>query len=343
MVSWCFKISVFVGFAFSVWDFVTDIMATYDFWVTLGDYKEHAEEIYGEIAGVEASNFKVDSTWFATLSAEYSGLSSFDKENVYCDIHALQSEPDSLLAQSEHILVAACIFVGLSFLALGIGYCILFRIIRSGEIENDKGETDAREKLWNFVTKSAIQFCEDGPQLTILVLIMVRLGKLDGYKCQEKFYDCGLAGDCKMQDFMVPVPLNSSLVDLAFADWILALSFAAGVFDVLYNCVTGVMLFVGQGTPKLLVMPCIQLCLAILPLMWVTYLDGLVPTGRTSDTEGIVFIAVTFAVSVCCCCSVVVWSWIMRDDSVLKEEVNNLNNQGSSPMRVRRGNSTIGF
>lgn len=345
MVSCYFKVSVIVGAAFSVWDFVTDIMATYDFHQTLKSYRKNAEDMVSEISGTEASNFKADSEWFTTISAEYDALSSFDKENIYCDIHAIQSEPDALVTQSEQILIAACSFVGLSLIALVTGYCVLIRIIRTKEIENDKGETGAREKLFNFVSKSAIQFCEDGPLLTILVLMMIRHGKLDGYECQEKFFNCGVSGECKMQDLMVPVPLNSSLLDLATADWILAVSFAAGIVNVLYNCVNGIMLFVGEDTPKLLVMPFLQFCLSMLPLMWVTYIDGLVTTGRTDDTEAKVFIAITIGISVCLCCSICAWLWIMRSDSVMNKEINNMNrcNTNSPISRRSRGNSTIGM
>lgn len=350
MVTCFFKFTVIVGALFSVWDIVTDIMATYDFHVTLKGYKERAESMVSEISGTEPSNFKADSTWFTAISAEYEVYSSFDKENIYCDIHAIQAEPDSLVKQSQHIFIAACIFVVMSLIAIAMGYCVLFRIIRTKEIENDvSGETSAREKLWNFVAKSAIQFCEDGPQLTILVLMIIRVGKLDGYKCQEKFYDCGISGECTMEDMTVPVPLNSSLLDLALADWVLALSFAAGIVDVLWNFASGFYLFISEGIPKLLVLPCLQFCLATLPLLWVTYIDGLITTGRTDGSDAKILIAVTIGISACFCCSIVTWLWIMRSNSVLHKEVNSMNNNSmyrvntNSPVSRRRGNSNIGM
>lgn len=341
MVTCCFRVMTFLSFAISVWDFVTDIMATYDFWQTMEGYRDNADVINAELTGDQDSNFKADSTWFAAVSAEYDALSSFDKENVYCDIHSLQADPKSLLDTTEHIFYAACVFIVLSVIALVLGYRVLWQLVRSGDIVNNEGLTKNREMLWTFNSKSAIQFCEVGPQLALLAMMIVRVGKLDGYKCQDKFYNCGVAGDCSMKDMMVSVPLNSSLLDIASSDTFLALSFGAGLIDLFWNFGSGVFLFCSKGAPRLVVMPFIQLSLGLLPVMWVIYIDGLIPTGRTSDTDGIIAIAVTIFVSLCFCCSAGVFLFFAMTDSVLVNEVKGLNN--NTPSGLPRGRGSVAF
>lgn len=335
MVTCCFRIMTFISFAISIWDFVTDIMATYDFKQTIDGYEDRAETIEKEVASDQASNFDSDSTWFTTVSAEYDALSSFDKQNVYCDIHALQADPRSHLETSQDIFWAACVFIGLSVVALVIGYWVLCKLVRSGKIDNDKGESEAREKLWTFNSKSAIQFAEVGPQLAILALMIVRTGKLDGYECQEKFYNCGVSGSCDMGNMMVSVPLNSSLVDLASSNFWLSLSFAAGLFDLFWTFGSGVTLFLSKDACRLVLLPCIQLSISLLPLLWVIFIDGLIPAGRTSDTEGIIAIGITIAVTICFFVSFCFFLRFAMNDSILGKEVQATNGQGPRVMRKR--------
>lgn len=340
MVTCCFRIMTFISFGISIFDFATDIMSAYDFWQTKEGYKDRAEGIEAELASEQASNFKADSVWFTTISAEYDALSSFDKQNVYCDIYALQKDPKSLLDVSEDIFWAACVFIGLSVVALVIGYWVLCKLVRSGKIENDKGESEAREKLWTFNSKSAIQFAEVGPQLAILAMMIIREGKLDGYECQEKFYDCGMSGNCSIADMMVPVPLNASFVDIASSNWILALSFAVGFVDVLFNFVSGVFLFISKDACRLVLLPCLSLSLALMPLCWVVLIDGLIPNDRTSDTEGIVAIAITVFISLCFCCSAACFMVFAMNDSILDKEVVAMNKQGVHHMKRKRSTLT---
>lgn len=325
-----------ISFVISVVDFATDILSAHDFWNTKGDYEERAVGIEAELASDQPSNFKADSPWFTSVAAEYDALSAFDKQNVYCDIYALQADPKSLLDVSEDIFVAAIVFIVLSLVALGIGYCVLCRLVRSGKIENDKGESEAREKLWTFNSKSAIQFAEVGPQLAILAMMIIREGKLDGYECQEKFFNCGVSGDCTMADMMVPVPLNASFVDIASSNWILAVSFAVGIIDVFFNFGSGVFLFISKDACRLVLLPCISLCLALMPLCWTVFIDGLIPNDRTSDTEGIIAIAITIGVSLCFCCSAACFMFFAMNDSILDKEVVAMNKQGVHYMNRKR-------
>lgn len=336
MVTCCFRIMTTVSFVISIFDFATDILSAHDFWGTVRDYRNRAGDIEAELSSDQASNFKADSAWFSAISAEYDALSSFDKQNVYCDIRALQRDPKSLLDVSEDIFWATLIFIGLSLLALALGYWQLCKLVRSGKIENDKGESEAREKLWTFNSKSAIQFAEVGPQLAILAMMIIREGKLDGYECQEKFFNCGVSGDCTMGDMMVPVPLNASFVDIASSNWILALSFAVGFVDVLFNFASGVFLFLSKDACKLVMLPCISLSVTLLPLCWTVFIDGLIPNDRTGDTEGILAIAITICMSLCFCCSAACFMVFAMNDSILDKEVVAMNKQGVHYMSRKR-------
>merc|ERR1719273_2667720 len=110
-----------------------------------------------------------------------------------------------------------------------------------------------------------------------------RMGQLNGFICQEQFYNCGLSGDCNMSDLYAPVPLNSSLIDIAASDVLLALSFAAGMVDVIWTFIAGSALFLQNGAIRLLVLPFLQFSMALLPVLWVVFVDGIIPTGRTSE------------------------------------------------------------
>merc|ERR1719336_142139 len=123
-----------------------------------------------------------------------------------------------------------------------------------------------------------------------------------------------------MDDLMVPVALNSSFLDIASSDIILALSFGAGIIDLIWNFVSGILMFVTEKTPKLVVLPCISLAMASLPLLWVIYLDGLLPSGRTEDMDAKIVIGVTIGMTVCCCCSVIGFLYVMMSQQVLNHE-----------------------
>jgi len=248
----------------------------------------------------------------------------------------LQKDPGSLSDVNDDIFLAAIIFIVLSVIALAIGYWVLCKLVRSGKIENDKGESEAREKLWTFNSKSAIQFAEVGPQLAILAMMIIREGKLDGYECQKKFYNCGVSGDCTMANMMVPVPLNASFVDIASSNWVLALSFAVGFIDVFFNFGSGVFLFISKDACRLVLLPCISLCLSLMPLCWIVLIDGLIPNDRTSDTEGIIAITVTVVLSLCLCCSAGCFMVYAMNDSILDKEVVAMNQNGVHHMIRKR-------
>lgn len=325
MVTCCFKVILTISLVLSIWDFATDIMAAVDFKHTVDNYQSRADDMIRDISGDADSNFKADSEWFTTLKAEYDGLYDWERENIFCDISLIQSDPSALTEQGTHILYASYIFVGLSVIAIAAGYGALFCLCKSGEMSSgtEYSKLADKERLWNFTSKSAILFVEAGPQLAILWLMIRRMGQLNGFICQEQFYNCGLSGDCNMSDLYAPVPLNSSLIDIAASDVLLALSFAAGMVDVIWTFIAGSALFLQNGAIRLMVLPFLQFTMALLPVLWVVFVDGIIPTGRTSEGEGLIVMGITLAMSLCCVGSVCYFIYYGSQGPIGSKDVEN--------------------
>lgn len=316
MTSFSFKCTVFIGFVLSIWDFATDILAAYDFHRSYNSYKERADTMISDISSEEPSNFDLDSPLFVNLTREYYALSEFDTKYVFCDIYAIQADPDSLFKESRNIFYASCGIIVLSLIVLSMGYHVLCCMIRRDQFKDGRDLTKPREKLYNFLSKTAIQFSEDSPQLVIVWLMMMRFGKLDGFACQEKLYDCGMAGHCTMEDLTVPSPLNSSLLDFAVTDKILAVAFAVGIVNILWNFFAASAMFVSEGISRMLTLTFMQFAISFLPVMWAIYFDGVVPIGRTGASEGIIILCCAIAFSLCFCCCGGTFIYLMITDSI---------------------------
>lgn len=329
MSSCAIKAVLYASSALYLVDFATNIAATYDFKNTLDDYSDRADKISNQIVSEEANNFQANSTWFLSVSEEYDSLSTFDKENVYCDVYGIQSDPDSYQASSGNVFGGACFTLGLTVVAHLAGYAGLWKVMRSQE----KEKCGIYLKLHNINVKAAIQFAEVGPFLAILVVMIVNHLGVDGYKCQEKFYNCGLSGDCSMDDMMLDVPLNSSLLDVFSSDTILTLSLVVGMFNVMWNFGSGIALWIGEGAGRLLIIPCMQLSVTALPYMWVLWTEGLKTLGRSGDTESIIVIAFTVFITVMFFGSMSAYMYFLAKGSMLvlekprKHNISDLENQ----------------
>lgn len=289
-VSSPFKVLVAAGLFLSVVDFGTDIAATYDFHRTITDYADRADTISAEISGEEASNFKANSTFFLALSAEYDALSTFDKENVFCDVVSIQSDPNSL-EDSSRIVIGACITMGLTVVAHLVNSKILHSYMTkkkiSGGVPMDREHLSAPYwKLHQVNLKAALQFAEVGPMLALLTAMIIRHAGLESYSCQEKFYNCGISGDCDMSDLMLTVPLNSSLIDIFTSETVLTVSFVVGLVSLLFNFGSGIGMWIVEGAGKLLLFPLIQMSVTAMPMMCVIWIEGRSPLGLADDAEG---------------------------------------------------------
>lgn len=297
MVASCFfKSLVAVSSLLMLADFALNIAATIDFKSTMDDYSDRADEISKEISGDEASNFKDDSTFFLSLSTEYDALSDFDKEYVYCDIYSIQSDPNALEDNSKEIFKGALFTIGLTVVVHLVANTVLFRVASkpANDVEN---MSVWYRKLYHYNLDSAFQFAEVGPMLAIVALMAVRQASLDSFSCQEKFYTCGKSGDCVMDDLMLDVPLNSSLLDIFCVNTIVTLSFAVGILNIAWNFAAGSCLWIGEGAGRLLLVPCIQLSLCSMTFLWVVWLECLEPMG-TDGSDRKITVGVVIAVTV---------------------------------------------
>lgn len=288
MVTGCFKMSLYAGFAISVFNYATDILAVIEWKDAVDGYESLGSKISKAVSSDEFSNFKADSEWFTNLLSEYDSLSDFDKENVYCDVSTIQASPSELLTDSKYLLWTVVIFGAAASVGFMVAYCALCCLCMNDWAHNethkglDKTPPEAnrtREKLFYFRAKCLILFCESGPFMALIWIMITRIGQLNGFACQEAFYYCGVDGDCTLEDLMVPVALNSSIFDLMTDDVILALALGSGMLDLLISFMFTEFFFLREGDGCFLLYPFLQASLALLPLAWVLFIDDLVPLG----------------------------------------------------------------
>merc|ERR1719266_965922 len=90
-------------------------------------YDSNATDMIESALDGTSSNFNETSEWFLGISADYEALSSFDKENVYCDVVAIQSNPDAILLDAEFEFSCAQSLVMISVVGLlyvtGVFFC----------------------------------------------------------------------------------------------------------------------------------------------------------------------------------------------------------------------------
>lgn len=296
VVSCFFKSLVTVSSLLMLVDFALNIAVTVDFKSTFDEYSDRASEISSAISGDHASNFKEDSTFFQALLSEYDALSDFDKENVYCDIVSIQADPSALEDNSKNIFKGALFTIGLTFVVHLIACGVLVSVARK-PADVLQHMSVYHRKLYDYNVDSAFQFAEVGPFLAILALMAVRQASLNSYSCQEKFYNCGKSGECTMEDLMLDVPLNSSLLDIFCVNTIVTLSFAAGLLNIAWNFGAGACLWIADGAGRLLLIPCIQLSLASMTFAGVLWAECLTPMG-TDGTDRKITVGACIAVFV---------------------------------------------
>lgn len=324
MVTGCFKTTLYSGFAISLVNLGLNFVAVYHWNTTITSYESNSEEIITAIEGEEASNFHFDSEWFSSLSAEYDNLSWFDKGYVYCDIAAIQEDSSSLLSNGgESLLMSGAIFMMTSIFSMLIAYCSLCcmtrndGMVRKAEkmgaydpealqyVHSSLQKADStKEKTWYFRSKSLILFMQTGPFLALVWTMVTYSNQLDGTSCQEKFYECGVSGSCSIDDLMAPVALNSSYFQLLTSDTIFAAALAAGSLELVFSFLTVAFLFLRQGDLCVVILPVLMLVLALLPMVWILFIDehlnlGTVP-GILLTALIPIFVCVVYGIRMCC-------------------------------------------
>merc|ERR1719230_2195972 len=119
----CMKCTLISAIVLACLNVIANLTASVDYLMAATDYDNNANDIFDELEDDPASNFHSDSEWFVTVSAEYEALSSFDKENVYCDVVTIQADPIAILEDAEFEATAAIGFTLVSAIGLIYAAC----------------------------------------------------------------------------------------------------------------------------------------------------------------------------------------------------------------------------
>lgn len=336
MVSNCFKVTMYGGFALAAINLVANIVAFVDFGMTIDDYNNNAIAIADDLIEDPSSSFNATSPWFTAISEEYDYLSNFDKSNVYCKVKAIQSSPDEYYTEGQMTWVLCFVFIlssAIAFVIVIASFCCkihrggfdtfdlsnvagidaenpsivgkqkLQKLQRDWETLPPKADQE-KENMWQFRASSVILFVSTGPFLAYVWMMITGYNQLSGYACQQMFYDCGNSGNCDMDDLMVPVALNSSVLALSLADPLLAVGLFSGVLNLLFVLVSGAILFLRSlDFLNFILFPVFQLIFGVLPLAWVYFLEESAPIGAfgialLSMTPLVIFM---IAIGIECC------------------------------------------
>lgn len=288
----CFKIAVVGGFLISAMNFGTDVASLMNWSTMYQDYQSHADVIVEAIDSDAASNFKADSEWFSAISSEWESSSDFDKEYVYCDVVTLQSKPDELYDEGSGIWMSGLILTWMSGFAFLVGWIYMFWLLRKVFVQHQcekhcagahrgsldgchyKDEVNIQKQKREVMRWSSIRMLmAAGPMVAINYLIIQRRSQTNGFKCHQKFYDCGVAGSCDIGDLMVPVALNSSYLDLIRSDTLMMLAIFSGLADIAFSFLASTILFIRAADVKYIWLPVLTLVGASLTAVWMLFLD----------------------------------------------------------------------
>lgn len=153
--------------------------------------------------------------------------------------------------------------------------------ITDPEVANSKipgqKRVGTRQQKREFMRYRAIaMFCAIGPMLAVNWLIVTRLNATNGHDCHEKFFDCGVAGSCTIDDLTVPVALNSSYLDLITSNILMMLAIGSGVLDIAFTFLASLALYARDKDFKYIILPFFVLVLSLISALWLFFLDDMV-------------------------------------------------------------------
>lgn len=307
----CMKCTLISAIVFSTINAIAYIIAWNETDNAVENYGDYSMDMIDSALNVTTSNFNETSEWFIAIAVEYEALSDFDKENVYCDVVSIQASPDASYQDAyfesgaaRSLMVLAC--VGAAFVT-GNFFCKRYNKFYGIDV-NDIGPSDPNAKIPAFSTaviikrpdaekKSAqeqkfekesemlsdyrydmmIQFITAGPFIGLTWLLVTRRSSVDGLDCQEMFYECGLSGDCNMDDMMTTVALNSSLISMLASYPMLICAFFAPILSLCFVLGSGIFLSIGTNDWRYATLPAIMFVYGGVPFVWVYFVDPFMP------------------------------------------------------------------
>lgn len=310
----CMKCTLISAIVLACLNVIANLTASVDYLMAATEYDNNANDIYDELEDDSASNFHSDSEWFVTVAAEYEALSSFDKENVYCDIVTIQSDPSAILDDVEFEATAALGFTIVS--AIGLIYaacnfcCVKYNkfygvtmdrigaadpetkfggskmnelgnhraiIVKQLDAANDQAQKDADMFLNNYRTSMAMYFIICGPMMAVIWLMVVRRSATDGLDCQALFFSCGQSGDCSMDDMMLTVPLNSSLIKMLISYPLVSIGWFSSILSLCFVLGSGMFLALGASNCSYATLSVFMFVYGAVPFAWVYFVDQYMP------------------------------------------------------------------
>lgn len=307
----CMKCTLISAIVFSTINAIAFITAWVDTMNAVDTYRENSIDMIDEALNATTSNFNETSEWFVAIAAEYEALSDFDRENVYCDVVAIQASPDAILLDADFeygatrsLMAIACF--GLAFVT-GNFFCKRYNKFYGIDV-NDIGPSDPKAKIPAFSTaviikrtdaekKTAeqekfekesemlsdyrydmmIHFIMAGPFIGLIWLLVTRRSSVDGLDCQEMFHVCGKSGNCSVDDMMTTVALNSSLFAMLASYPMLICAFFAPILSLCFVLGTGIFLSIGTNDWRYATLPAVMFVYGGVPFVWVYFVDPFMP------------------------------------------------------------------
>lgn len=301
----CLMLSLIIGIVFAVLQIISTIAVAVDFKAALEDYKDNGKTIIEDALLGPEVNFNETSAWFVALSAEYDALSSFDKEYVYCDVKSIQSSPkwwEDVATNEWEAVICLLAFFSCGGLAIIVGnlmckkfnpfYDVDMADIKASDPENPFSKAVIAQSHWNktltkeeklrknlqdYRADTAYLFLASGPLLAVYWILVERRSMVSGFDCQALFYACGQSGECGMDDLMLTVPLNSSLVKMIFSYGIITWSFLTCLASLVFVLTSGTLITIGSRVFGFLWLPLFMFFYSLVPFAWVYFADEHVP------------------------------------------------------------------
>lgn len=327
----CLMLSLIIGIVFAVLQIFSTIAVAVDFKTVLNDYKSNGKSMIEDALQGPEVNFNETSAWFVALSAEYDALSSFDKENVYCDVKAIQSNPvewEDVGTNEWEAVIVLLAFFSMGGLGLIVGtlmcakcnkfYDVDMADIKAKDPENPFSKATIAQSHWNktltkeeklrknlsdYRSNTAYLFLASGPLLAVYWILVERRNMVSGFDCQSLFYACGQSGECGMDDLMLTVPLNSSIVAMITSYGFIMWGVLSCLVSLLFVLMSGTLITCGSSVYGFLWLPLFMFVYSFLPFAWVLFVDEHVPLQNAGLAGIFVFILLAFLgeiVWVCC-------------------------------------------
>lgn len=314
---------------------IANLTAAIDFIMAATEYDNIANDILDALEDDPASNFHVDSEWFTAISVEYEALSSFDKENVYCDVVSIQVDPSGQLEDVEFEATAGLGFFIVSLVGLvnaSCNFCCVKYnkfygvtmdrigaadpetrygqkkmneignhraiIVKQLDAANDEAQKNADDFLNNYRTSMAMYFIICGPLIALFWLMVVRMSATDGLDCQALFYECVKSGDCTMDEMMLTVPLNSSLFKMLTSYPLVVIGWCTSILSLCFVLGSGVFLALGSGICSYATLSVFMFVYGAVPFAWVYFVDQYMPFDAM---YAVIVLAVLPMIGLICC------------------------------------------